>query len=69
MKKSKFIADLKRQCVRVGELRTAVKEGAMTEEDVYAEIGEVVNGTKKGREGNGRYEKYNPAAEQERNGG
>lgn len=52
MKKSKFIADLKRQCVRVGELRTAVKEGAMTEEDVYAEIGEVVNGTKKGREGN-----------------
>jgi len=51
MKKSKFIADLVRQCSRVGELRTAIKEGAMTEADVYAEIGEVVNGTKKGREG------------------
>ena len=51
MKKSKFVADLIRQCSRVGELRTAIKEGIMTEKDVYAEIGEVVNGTKKGREG------------------
>lgn len=51
MKKSKFVADLIRQCARVGELRTAIKEGVMTESDVYAEIGEVVNGTKKGREG------------------
>ena len=25
--------------------------GVMTEKDVYAELGEVVNGTKKGREG------------------
>lgn len=49
MKKSKFIADLVRQCARVGELRTAIKEGVMKESDVYAEIGEVVNGTKKGR--------------------
>ena len=49
MAKSKFIADLVRQCSRVGELRTAIKEGLMTEADVYAEIGEVVNGTKKGR--------------------
>jgi hypothetical protein len=51
MKKSKFVVDLVRQCSRVGELRTAIKEGLMTEKDVYAEIGEVVNGTKKGREG------------------
>lgn len=49
MKKSKFITDLTRQCIRVGELRTAVKEGLMTEKDVYAELGEVVNGTKAGR--------------------
>jgi ornithine cyclodeaminase/alanine dehydrogenase-like protein (mu-crystallin family) len=51
MKKSKFISDLTRQCVRVGELRTAVKEGLMKEEDVHAELGEVVNGSKSGREG------------------
>jgi ornithine cyclodeaminase/alanine dehydrogenase-like protein (mu-crystallin family) len=51
MKKSKFIADLVRQCSRVGELRTAIKEGFMKESDVYAELGEIVNGTKKGRVG------------------
>lgn len=51
MKASKFVADLVRQCSQVGELRTAIKDGVMTKDDVYAEIGEVVNGTKKGREG------------------
>ena len=51
MAKSKFICDLVRQCSRVGELRTALEGAVMTEKDVYAEIGEVVNGTKKGREG------------------
>lgn len=51
MKKSKFVADLVRQCSLVGELRTALKEGAMTKEDVYCELGDVINGTKKGREG------------------
>lgn len=51
MKKSKFVVDLIRQCSRVGELRTAIKEGLMTEADVHAELGEVVNGTKTGREG------------------
>lgn len=48
---SKFITDLTRQCSRVGELRSAIKAGVMTENDVYAEIGEVVNGAKPGREG------------------
>lgn len=51
MVKSKFVCDLVRQCSRVGELRTAIESGLMTEKDVHAEIGEVVNGTKKGREG------------------
>jgi ornithine cyclodeaminase/alanine dehydrogenase-like protein (mu-crystallin family) len=51
LKASKYVTDLTRQCVRVGELRTAVAAGVMTEDDVYAEIGEVVNGTKAGREG------------------
>ena len=51
MAKSKFVTDLTRQCARVGELRTALKDGAMKESDVYAELGEVVNGTKPGRVG------------------
>jgi ornithine cyclodeaminase/alanine dehydrogenase-like protein (mu-crystallin family) len=36
----------------VGELRGAIQAGEMTEADVYAELGEVVSGKKKGREGN-----------------
>ena len=63
MKKSKFVADLVRQCSKVGELRTALKEGVMKEEDVYCEIGDVVNGTKPGRVGNelilGKYSNNN----------
>ena len=43
---SKYVTDLTKQCIRVGELRTAVAEGAMVEGDVYAELGEIVNGTK-----------------------
>eukprot|EP01040_Poterioochromonas_malhamensis_P004240 gene4240-4542_t len=52
MAKSKFVCDLVRQCSKVGELRTGLQSGLMKESDVYAELGEVVNGTKKGREGN-----------------
>lgn len=51
MKKSKFVTDLTRQCAKVGELRTALEAKAMTEADVYAEIGDVVSGKKKGRTG------------------
>jgi len=51
MKASKMVCDLVRQCAKVGELRTALESGAMTEDDVYAEIGEVVAGDKPGREG------------------
>jgi ornithine cyclodeaminase/alanine dehydrogenase-like protein (mu-crystallin family) len=50
MRASKFVTDLTRQCSRVGELRTALLAG-MTEAEVHAELGEVVNGTKAGREG------------------
>lgn len=48
--KSKLVCDLVRQCAKVGELRTALKEGTMKESDVYCEIGDVVAGTKKGRQ-------------------
>mmetsp|Transcript_9147 Transcript_9147/g.13275 ORF Transcript_9147/g.13275 Transcript_9147/m.13275 type:complete len:359 (+) Transcript_9147:51-1127(+) len=52
MKASKYVSDLTKQTSKVGELRSAIKAGVMTEDDVYAELGEIVNGTKKGREGN-----------------
>lgn len=50
-KASKFVCDLVRQCSRLGELRTGIQSGLMKETDVYAEIGDVVRGAKKGREG------------------
>jgi len=48
----KYISDLTKQTSRVGELRGALQAGVMTESDVYAELGEIVNGEKPGREGN-----------------
>ena len=48
---SKYVPDLTKQCARLGELRTAMAAGVMTEEDVHAELGEVVNGSKMGRVG------------------
>ena len=48
---SKYISDLTKQTSKVGELRGAIQAGVMTTDDVYAELGQVVNGTKPGREG------------------
>jgi ornithine cyclodeaminase/alanine dehydrogenase-like protein (mu-crystallin family) len=48
----KYISDLTKQTSKVGELRGALQAGVMTEADVYAELGEIVNGDKPGREGN-----------------
>lgn len=48
----KYISDLTKQTSKVGELRGALEAGVMTEADVYAELGEIVNGDKPGREGN-----------------
>jgi ornithine cyclodeaminase/alanine dehydrogenase-like protein (mu-crystallin family) len=47
----KYIADLVKQTSKVGELRGPLQAGVMTEADVYAELGQVVNGDKPGREG------------------
>jgi len=52
LKASKYISDLTKQTSKVGELRGAIQAGVMTESDVYAELGDIVNGTKPGREGN-----------------
>jgi ornithine cyclodeaminase/alanine dehydrogenase-like protein (mu-crystallin family) len=51
LKASKYISDLTKQTSKVGELRGAIQAGVMTEADVYAELGQVVNGDKAGREG------------------
>lgn len=48
---SKYISDLTKQTSKVGELRGALQAGVMAETDVYAELGEIVNGDKPGREG------------------
>lgn len=47
----KVIADRLSQCVRLGEIHHAVEAKLMTEDDVYAELGDVVTGKKPGREG------------------
>lgn len=52
LKASKYISDLTKQTSKVGELRGAIQAGIMTEDDVYAELGQIVNGEKPGREGN-----------------
>jgi ornithine cyclodeaminase/alanine dehydrogenase-like protein (mu-crystallin family) len=51
LKASKYIADLIKQTSKVGELRGPLQAGVMTVDDVYAELGEIVNGSKPGREG------------------
>ena len=51
LKAGKYISDLTKQTSKVGELRGAIQAGVMTLDDVYAELGEIVNG-KPGREGN-----------------
>ena len=48
---SKYVSDLSKQTSKVGELRSALADGTMKMEDVYAELGEICNGSKPGREG------------------
>jgi ornithine cyclodeaminase/alanine dehydrogenase-like protein (mu-crystallin family) len=44
LKASKYVSDLTKQTAAVGELRSALQAAVMTKEDVYAELGELVNG-------------------------
>lgn len=48
---SKYICDITKQAARSGELRAAIAAKAMTEADVYAELGQVISGAKPGRRG------------------
>jgi ornithine cyclodeaminase/alanine dehydrogenase-like protein (mu-crystallin family) len=49
MARAKVVVDSLPQCVRIGEVQTAIREGIIREEDIYAEIGEIVAGKKRGR--------------------
>ena len=46
---SKVVTDVLDQCVRIGDLHHAVQAKLMTKEDVYAELHEIVCGSKLGR--------------------
>ena len=45
----KVVVDILEQCATIGELHHALKAGLMQKSDVYAELGEVVVGSKSGR--------------------
>jgi len=47
---SKVITDVTEQCASIGDLHHAIAAGAMTREQVHAELGEVVAGLRPGRE-------------------
>jgi len=49
MRESKIVVDLLEQCVLIGDLHHAIKQGFVTLKDVHAELGEVVAGRKQGR--------------------
>lgn len=49
MATSKVVADVVGQCLEMGDLRAAVAAGAMTVEDVYADLGDIAIGRKKAR--------------------
>jgi ectoine utilization protein EutC len=46
----KIVVDSLQQCVNLGEVHHAVEDGTITEENVHAELGEVLLGSKSGRE-------------------
>ena len=49
--KSKIVCDQVQACLaEAGDIRIPIEEGALAEGDIYGEIGELVTGTKQGRE-------------------
>lgn len=51
MARAKVIADVRDQCRIMGDLHHALEAGAMTEEQLHAELGDVVTGARPGRTG------------------
>jgi ornithine cyclodeaminase/alanine dehydrogenase-like protein (mu-crystallin family) len=53
MASSKVVTDVTDQCASIGDLHHAIAAGAMTREQVHAELGEIVAGRRPGRENDG----------------
>lgn len=49
MAAAKVVADVREQCLEMGDLRVAIAAGAMTIERLHADLGEFVTGRKPGR--------------------
>ncbi len=49
---AKIVVDNIQQCVHRGETQNPIREGIITEKDLHGEIGEILLGTKLGRESN-----------------
>lgn len=49
----KIVTDLTGQCARIGELHHAIRAGVTSESTVYAQLGEIVLGSRAGRESEG----------------
>lgn len=49
MAKAKIVADAREQCAEMGDLRAALADGAVSTNQVHADLGEIVTGVKKGR--------------------
>jgi len=50
VKRSKFVGDSKEACLKeAGDIMIPLKEGSVTEDHFYAELGDLVTGKKKGR--------------------
>jgi alanine dehydrogenase len=47
---NKLVVDILEQSASIGELHHALKDGSMTRENVYAELGDIIRGIKPGRE-------------------
>jgi ornithine cyclodeaminase/alanine dehydrogenase len=47
---NKVVVDSLSQCRRIGEIQHAIEQGLITDDDVHAEIGEILIGKKVGRE-------------------
>jgi alanine dehydrogenase len=45
----KLVTDITGQCATIGELHHALQKGLMKQSDVYAELGQIISGRKKGR--------------------
>ena len=46
---SKLVVDVLEQCATIGELHHALDDGAMSRQDVHAELGDIVSGRRPGR--------------------